>query len=81
LIIAGIMMLPIAATVAAEEPVSAPKKAEVTTATMASPPYILPNRTLARSMSLFEIPPRSITRPASIKNGMAMIVKESVAVK
>ncbi|GAB1485805.1 hypothetical protein MASR2M79_08520 [Aminivibrio sp.] len=66
-----------AAQVAAADPERAPKKADATTITCANPPRIQPTRQLAKRTILRDIPPISINLPASIKNGMAIKVKES----
>jgi hypothetical protein len=80
LTIAGIRMVPIAATVATAAPEIAPKNILAIIATKASPPEKRPTIELAKSTSLLDMPPNSIREPARIKNGTAMRGKESVAV-
>ena len=70
-------MEPIAAVVAAAEPDSAPKNAEATTITWARPPAIQPTRQSAKRTIRLDIPPTSISFPASMKKGIAIRVKES----
>ncbi len=71
LIIAGIKITPNAATVAGPEPEIAAKKHDVTTPTIANPPFLWPTNLLAILISFSEIPAFSIVFPASIKNGIA----------
>ena len=59
-IIAGIRIAPMAAVVAAPEPEMAAKNSEVTMATMASPPVMLPTMVLEKSTSRREMPPLCI---------------------
>jgi hypothetical protein len=75
--IAGIINDPIAATVAGPDPEIAAKNIQVSTVTIAKPPIIKPTNELAKARSLFETPPFPIKIPAIIKNGMAIIGKES----
>ena len=56
----GSMMDPMAATVAGPEPVKAAKIAQLKTVTIPSPPGIQPRRLFAQSVSLREMPPKSI---------------------
>jgi hypothetical protein len=77
---AGIIIDPIAAVVAAPEPDMAAKNMQATIDTSPRPPDIHPIRVLAKLISLLDIPPLSIRLPASIKNGTAMKGNESVAV-
>ncbi|GAB1428808.1 hypothetical protein MASR2M17_22410 [Aminivibrio sp.] len=51
-------------------------KADATTITCANPPRIQPTRQLAKR-TILATSPISINLPASIKNGMAIKVKES----
>ena len=73
--ISGIIIAPTAAAVAALEPEIAAKNAQVTTATIASPPEIWPNKLLHKFTRRLEIPPELIRLPASTKNGIAKRVK------
>src|SRR5699024_9231527 len=76
-IIAGIMKLPMAATVAGPDPAIAAKNIQATIVTSDRPPVIQPTSAVARSKSRFEIPPRPINIPARIKNGIANRENES----
>ena len=72
------MMLPIEETVAIEEPEIAPKNIEERATTAPRPPVIQPTRQAATSISLLARPPTLITVPERMKNGMAIIVNESM---
>lgn len=73
----GITIPPTAATVAGPEPEMAAKNMHTTTVTIARPPVNLPKKTLALSIRRLDMPPPPIISPASTKNGMAIVVKES----
>ena len=72
----GSMMDPMAATVAGPEPVKAAKIAQLKTVTIPSPPGIQPRRLFAQSVSLREMPPKSIRFPTRMNSGTARRVKE-----
>ena len=76
-IIAGTIILPIAAQVAVGEPDNAPKIMQDRIDTTPNPPGIHPRIASQKSVSLLEIPPEDIRLPASINNGMAIMVKLS----
>ncbi|MPM95263.1 hypothetical protein SDC9_142417 [bioreactor metagenome] len=78
---AGIIIDPMAAVVAAPEPDIAAKNIQATIDTRPRPPDIQPIRVFAKLINLLDIPPLSIRLPASIKKGTAIKGKESVAVK
>ncbi len=69
-IIAGIRIIPRAATVAGPEPDTAPKKQATMTETIAIPPLRWPIQASAKSISLVEIPAFAMMLPDSTKNGM-----------
>ena len=74
------MMEPMAATVAVEEPETAPKKKHARIVTRPRLPVTRPTRLFATATRRLERPPASITEPATIKNGMAIMVKFAVCV-
>ena len=74
---AGIMMAPMAATVAGEEPEMAAKKAQAAVAAIARPPDRPPKRAVATLISRLEMPPAVMMLPERTKNGIAIRVKES----
>ena len=74
----GIMIWPMAAIAAEEEPEIAPNSAQVTTVTAPSPPLSLPTKALTKFSSLSEIPPSAITVPAITKSGSARSAKLEV---
>lgn len=76
----GIVILPIAAVSAAADPEIPAKNMEPTTVIKPNPPLIWPTNVYAKSISFSDIPPRSMIDPASIKNGIAINVNESVPV-
>ena len=76
--IRGTVIPPIAATVAGLDPEMAPKKADATTAILASFPGCLLTKVAIKSIKRFDIPPFSIIFPARIKKGTAINVKLSV---
>jgi len=78
--ISGTMILPIAETVASDDPDNAPKNIEATATTAPKPPVIEPRKLAAKSTSLFAIPPKLMIVPARIKNGIANSEKESIPV-
>jgi hypothetical protein len=77
---AGIIIDPIAATVAGLEPEIAAKNIQVTIATSAKPPVIEPTILFARLINRRDIPPPSIKEPAIIKKGIAIKGKDDTAV-
>jgi hypothetical protein len=79
-IIAGIIIPPIAATVAGLDPDIAPKNAEAIIVIIPRPPIVLPTQALANLIKRPEIPPLSISPPANIKKGIAMKGNESTDV-
>ena len=81
LIRAGIMMEPMATTVAGEEPEMAAKKMQARMPAMASPPGNQPTRALTKAMSFLAIPPRVMMSPARMKKGMARSINLSRALK
>ena len=64
MIIWGIMIAPMAATVAGAEPEIAPKNMQAMIVTMPRPPVIFPTRLFATATIRFEIPPVSMMLPA-----------------
>ena len=68
---AGIRMMPRAATVAGPEPEMAPKKQATMTATMAMPPRRWPTQASAKATRRLEMPALAMMLPDSTKNGMA----------
>ena len=66
------MMPPMAAVAAMAEPVMAAKNMQARILTMASPLGKWPSRVSAKSTSRLDIPPRNISSPESMNNGMAM---------
>ena len=78
---AGIMMLPMAATVAGLEPETAAKRAQAAMPAMASPPSRWPNQALASRISRWETPPVAKMLLASRKKGTAIRGKLSRFVK
>ena len=77
---AGIIMPPMAATVAGPEPEMAAKNIQVKTLAMARPPVKEPTRVLAKLIRRREMPPVSIREPAIMNKGIASRGKESQAV-
>ena len=77
LIIAGIISVPIAATVAGPEPDIAAKNMQARIVTHAKPPVTCPINADAKSTRRCERPPYSIKYPASTKNGTATSGNES----
>ena len=75
---AGIMMEPIAITVAGLEPEIDAKKMHPRIEANARPPRNRPTRRFMTSMRYFEILPSAMILPASIKNGMASRTKLSI---
>ena len=71
LIMAGIRIMPRAATVAGPEPEMAPKKQATMTATMAIPPRRWPTQSSAKATRRLEMPALAMMLPESTKNGMA----------
>ena len=72
------MKEPMAEVVATAEPETAPKNMQAIVVTIERPPVIQPRRLSAKFTILLAIPPVAIRFPASIKNGTARSVKESV---
>jgi hypothetical protein len=75
--IIGVIKPPIADAAAAAEPEMAPKSMQDIMFTKASPPGNGPTIALAKFISRTAMPPRFITCPANIKNGIAERVKLS----
>ena len=75
--IAGIMMEPMATTVAGAEPEIAAKNMQAMIAMIPRPPWMWPTKAVAKSIRRLEMPPRSINAPATIKSGMASRGNES----
>ena len=73
----GVITPPTADAAATEEPEMAPKSIAARMLTCASPPGRTPTRLLAKSMSLRAMPPRFMSCPARMKNGMASSAKLS----
>ena len=71
LIMAGIRIMPRAATVAGPEPEMAPKKQATITHTMAIPPFLWPTQVSTNLISRLEIPAFAMMFPDSTKNGIA----------
>ena len=71
LIMAGIRMMPSAATVAGPEPEIAPKKQATTTHTMAMPPRRWPMQLSMNSTRRVEMPALAMMLPERTKNGIA----------
>src|SRR6056297_1241025 len=80
-IIAGIIMLPIAATVAGPEPEIEANIIQVKTVIIPNPPVILLINAFAKLTRRFDIPPSIITSPVNMKNGTANSGKEFPAEK
>jgi len=78
---AGIIILPMAMTVAGEEPDMAAKNMHAITPAMASPPVNLPTHSFMTLMSLLEIAPSAIILPARMKNGTPRRTKLSSPLK
>ncbi len=74
----GIMMAPMAAVVAAEEPEMAPKNIAASVETMANPPATLPTKRFANVTSFFETPPSVMMFPARMKKIRARRGKELI---
>jgi len=79
--ISGIIMVPMAITDEAAAPEIAPKTAEVTHATIPSPPGILPAMAFARSSRRRAMLPPVTTYPNAMKKGMLKRVTEFRLVK
>ena len=79
--ISGMMMEPMAATVATDEPEMAAKSAQAMMPARASPPYICPTMVVAKWIIRRATPPLVSSVPARMKKGMAMIPKFSMPVK
>jgi len=75
--IEGMSSEPTAAVSATADPESPAKSIESTTATCARPPRILPTSAKEKFIRRLEIPPSSMSAPASMKNGTASRVKLS----
>ena len=76
---AGIMIEPIAATVAGEEPEIAAKNAHAAVAAIARPPGSGPKMSVATRISFFDRPPAVMMLPDSTNIGIAIRAKESAA--
>ncbi len=71
------MRLPMAATVAGPEPLMAAKNMEAMMVTRARPPVKEPTRAEATRIRRREMPPFSMSAPATMKKGTAIRGKES----
>src|SRR4030042_2398331 len=69
----GIMIAPMAAVVAGPDPETAPKKRHARIVPAPNPPVVFPTSEFAILTSLFDNPPVSITEPASMKQGIAIM--------
>ena len=78
---AGIMMLPMATTVAGEDPEMAAKKMQAITDAMASPPLNLPTKSFITFTSLAEMAPSAMMFPARMKKGTPRSTKLSRPLK
>ena len=78
LIMRGIMIWPIAAMAADDEPEIAPNSAQVTTVTAPSPPLSRPMKALTKARRRSEIPPCAISVPAMTNRGKASRAKLEV---
>ena len=74
----GIMICPMAAIAAEDEPEIAPNRAQVTTVTAPSPPFSLPTNAPTKLRRRSEIPPWAIRVPAITKSGNASSAKLEV---
>ncbi len=72
LIMPAITMLPIATTVAGEDPETAANSMQASTEAMARPPCMCPTQASANSIMRRATPPLVISVPASTKKGMAI---------
>ena len=70
-VIAGMIIIPRAATVAGPEPEIAAKKHATMTHTIAIPLFLWPTKVFAKSIKREEIPLFSMIFPPSMKNGIA----------
>ena len=71
----GIMMEPMAATVAGAEPDTAPKNIQAITVTIPREPVMPPTREFANLTRRLDRPPVSMMVPQIIKKGSARFVK------
>lgn len=71
MIIPAITILPMATTVAGEEPDNAANIIHATTEAIAKPPRNQPTMAMAKRMIRFATPPVDIKLEANIKNGIA----------
>lgn len=74
--ISGIIIRPIAATVAEPVPEIAAKIMQATMETMPRPPVRLPSESFATLIRRLEIPPLPMMSPAKVNSGIATRVKE-----
>ena len=74
---AGIMIEPIAATVAGDDPEIAAKNAHAAVAAIARPPGSRPKKSVATRISFFERPPAVMMLPERTKSGIAISANES----
>jgi len=72
----GMVIAPVAATLATADPERLAKITLEKRAIIPSPPRLCPTRVLIKSTSLLEIPPESMIAPTRIKNGIAVKEKE-----
>ncbi len=78
---AGMVSVPMAATVAGPDPLIAAKNMQVAMLARAMPPERPPTISSARASRRWESPPAPMKMPAAMKKGMAMIGKLSMDVK
>ena len=74
ILLAGMAMVPMATTVAGDEPESAANIMQASTEAMASPPWKCPTLAIAKLISRFATPPVDMNAEARMKNGMASSV-------
>ena len=74
----GIMIWPMAAMAAEDEPEIAPNRAQVTTVTAPSPPLSRPTNAFTKLSRRSEIPPWAIRVPAITNSGSASSAKLEV---
>ena len=77
---AGMVMHPMAATVAGPEPLMAAKNMQVAMVARARPPVLSPKKASASLRSLLLRPPSPMNTPVAMKKGMAMMAELSMLV-
>jgi len=70
----AITMVPIATTVAGDDPDNAAKSIQANTPAIASPPWKWPTQAIAKRMMRFATPPVDMKVEARMKNGIARSV-------